>query len=360
MRKKVFAVLLAAVMVLTFMPTMAFAADPVDKDLSHYEVIATDIKDGDWRIITDTTENITLNVEVRNGDYVLPADKYDLFIEEEHLDDKGDQSFTPVENGKIKLGEEGTCTVIAYAVAKEGSGFTGQTSRDCYIDFCYEYSIVGCNVDFQGGRIRTDINTPMTEIFYFTEGSVIQDPVVRLNGQTLIAGTDYKIRYIEGYLDRHHVKDAEIGEFDVYWVLPKEGGMTYDSIPTAKGMYQCQVEGLGKYEGKNGQTNLQICDENQMKVTASAKTVKYSKLKKKAQTAAPLKVSNAAGYVTYIGKGTDAKSKKALKINPKNGKVTVKKGTKKGTYKMKVTVSDSGDETTNGKIVTKTISIKVK
>jgi hypothetical protein len=245
-------------------------------------------------------------------------------------------------------------------VAKEGSGYTGQTFKETYFDIVYKYSIMGCNVDFQGGRIRTDIETPMSEMYYFTTGSEIQDPVVRIDGQTLIAGTDYKISYVEGYLNRVHVKDAERGDFDVYWVLPKEGGMTYDSIPTAKGMYQCQVEGLGKYEGKNGQTNLQICDENQMKVTASAKTVKYSKLKKKAQTAAPLKVSNAAGYVTYIGKGTDAKSKKALKINTKNGKVTVKKGTKKGTYKMKVTVSDSGDETTNGKIVTKTISIKVK
>lgn len=353
---KVLALLLAAVMVLTFMPAMAFAEDAVEKDLSKYEVVETDKKDGEWRIFTDTTDNITLNVEVRCGDYVLPAENYDLHIEKESWVDD-DQVFTPVENGKLSLSEEGDLTVIVYAVAKDGSGFTGQTEREHYVDFCYKFSLFGCNVIFPEDNLRTDIITPMTYLFSFSEA--VGAPSIEINGVTLKTGTDYEITYAESTLDRNHVKMGK-DEFDVYWVNVKEGGQVYDSVPTQKGVYKCIVKGLGDYSGENTRTNIQICSANTMKVSAAAKTVKYSNVKKKAQTVAPVKVSKAKGYVTYSGEGSNAKSKKALKINAKNGKITVKKGTKKGTYKMKVTVSASGDETSNGKTVSKTVSIKVK
>lgn len=352
---RIFAILLAAVMVLAQMPAAVFADDPAEKDLSKYEVIATDLQDGEWRIFTDTVDNITFNAEVRLGDYVLPAENYVLHIELESFDEKGRQVYTPVENGKITLGEDGQVTVIAYAEPAEGSGFYGQTYRETYFDFFYKYSMLGCEVVFPGENRRTDIITPMTELFSFTEGAAIPEPVVSLNGETLKAGTDYTIRYVEGYFEKNHVKNED-GEFDVYWVKTGDGGKTYDTLPAGKGVYQCLINGLGKYVGEYGQTNIQIRDAQKMKVSVSAKTVKYSKVRKKAQTVAPLKVSNASGYVTYSGKGTDSKSKKALKINAKTGKVSVKKGTKKGTYKMKVTVSASGDE----KTITKTISIKVK
>lgn len=357
---KVLALLLAAVMVLTFMPAMAFAEDAVEKDLSKYEVVETDInRDADeWRIFTDTTDNITLNVEVRCGDYVLPAENYDLHIEKESFVDD-EPVFTPVENGKISLSEEGDLTVIAYAVAKDGSGFTGQTEREHYVDFCYKFNLFGCRVIFPEDNLREDIITPMTSLFSFSEGEAVGAPAITMNGVTLKAGTDYEITYAESTLDRNHVKMGK-DEFDVYWINVKEGGQVYDSVPTQKGIYKCIIKSRGEYSGENTQTNIQICSANTMKVSAAAKTVKYSKVKKKAQTVAPIKVSKAKGYVTYSGEGSNAKSKKALKINAKNGKITVKKGTKKGTYKMKVTVSASGDETSNGKTVSKTVSIKVK
>ena len=352
---KIFAVLLTAAFVMAQIPAAVFADDSADKDLSKYEVIATDLQDGQWRIFTDTNNNITLNVEVRQGDYVLPAENYTLHIEMESFDEKDRQVFTPVENGKITLGEDGRATVIAYAEPAEGSGFYGQTDRETYFDFFYKYSMLGCEVVFPGENRREDIITPMSELFSFIEGAAIPEPVVSLNGEILEAGNDYTIRYVEGYFEKNHIKNED-GEFDIYWVKARDGGKTYSTLPAGKGVYQCLINGLGKYVGEYGQTNIQIRDADKMKVSASAKTVKYSKVKKKAQTVAPLKVSNATGYVTYSGKGTDSKSKKALKINTKTGKVSVKKGTKKGTYRMKVTVSASGDE----KTVTKTISIKVK
>ena len=64
------------------------------------------------------------------------------------------------------------------------------------------------------------------------------------------------------------------------------------------------------------------------------------------------------GTVTYTMKAADAKSKKVLTI--KSGKVTVKKKTKKGTYKVKVTVKAAGDANHKAATVTKTAIIKVK
>ena len=51
-------------------------------------------------------------------------------------------------------------------------------------------------------------------------------------------------------------------------------------------------------------------------------------------------------------------SKKALKINTGSGTITVKKGTRKGTYKMKVTVKASG--TTKYKAGSKTVTVTIK
>lgn len=99
---------------------------------------------------------------------------------------------------------------------------------------------------------------------------------------------------------------------------------------------------------------------NPMKIKAVAKTAKYKTLKKKAVVVkgAVKFTKKAQGTVTYKGVGTNAKSKKALKINTKNGNITVKKKTKKGTYKMKVTVKAKG--TANYKAATKTVTVSIK
>lgn len=97
---------------------------------------------------------------------------------------------------------------------------------------------------------------------------------------------------------------------------------------------------------------------NPMKVKATTKTVKVKNLKKKALTVAPLKVTSAKGKLKYKLVSGNAKSKKALKLNTKNGKVTVKKKTKKGTYKLKVKVTAAG--TTAFKPLSKTVNITVK
>lgn len=95
---------------------------------------------------------------------------------------------------------------------------------------------------------------------------------------------------------------------------------------------------------------------NPAKVKASTKTVKYSKAKKKAQKVTSLKVTNAQGKVTY----KKSSGNKKLTVDKKTGKVTVKKGTKKGTYKIKVKVSAAGNNNYNAFSKTVTIKVKVK
>ena len=95
-----------------------------------------------------------------------------------------------------------------------------------------------------------------------------------------------------------------------------------------------------------------------MTVKATNKTVKFATVKKKAATIAPLTVKKAQGKLTYKVVNSNARSKAALKLNAKNGKVTVKKATKKGIYKVKVTVKAAG--TIKYKAGSKTVWITIK
>ena len=98
-------------------------------------------------------------------------------------------------------------------------------------------------------------------------------------------------------------------------------------------------------------------------ITAKAKkvTVKASKVKKKNQTiksAEYLTVSKAQGKLTYkLAKVTKTKFKKYFKVNASTGKITVKKGLKKGTYKLKIKVTAAGN--TNYLSGTKSVTVKV-
>ncbi|MEE3334469.1 MAG: carbohydrate-binding domain-containing protein [Ruminococcus sp.] len=94
-------------------------------------------------------------------------------------------------------------------------------------------------------------------------------------------------------------------------------------------------------------------------ITAKAKTKKVNakKTKKsKVKVKKAIKVSKAQGKVTY----TKLSGSKKLSINKKTGTITVKKGTKKGTYKIKVKVYAKGNSSYNAKSKTVTVKIKVK
>ena len=99
---------------------------------------------------------------------------------------------------------------------------------------------------------------------------------------------------------------------------------------------------------------------SKLTVKGANKTFKAAALKKKAQSYKAVTVKKAAGKVTCTAKCVNGKSKKALKFSAKTGKITVKKGTKKGTYKMKITVKDAGSAKVKGATKTVTCTVKVK
>lgn len=158
----------------------------------------------------------------------------------------------------------------------------------------------------------------------YTGKALTQKPVVKLSDNTLADGTDYTVSY------RDNVK---VGTATV--------------IITGKGNYTGEITKTFRINKAN----------NTISVKGKTAAVKYSKLKKKTQTiksAKVLEVTNAKGKLTYV----KSSGSKKITISKKTGNVTVKKGLKKGTYKVKVKVKAAG--TVNYKSLTKTVTFKVK
>ena len=113
----------------------------------------------------------------------------------------------------------------------------------------------------------------------------------------------------------------------------------------------------GKNEIENGSWVIdKLSKKTQpMKVTVKKVTVKFTILKKKTQNVAKKKVfivKNSKGTVSF--KKTSGNKKITVS---KAGKITVKKGLKKGTYKVKVKATAAG--TTAYKAGSKTVTVKI-
>ena len=141
---------------------------------------------------------------------------------------------------------------------------------------------------------------------------------VTINGKTLIAGQDFV------YVNAVAKTDA--------------------------GTYTVSIKGIGAFEGTATVTytvNKAAAATKTTKVAAK-KAYKASSLKKKAK-----KFSVKVAGATYTVKGK--KAKKYIKVS-KKGKVTVKKGIKKGTYKIVIKVK----ATKNTKAGKKVVKIVIK
>ena len=134
------------------------------------------------------------------------------------------------------------------------------------------------------------------------------------------------------------------------------GKVTKAATPTATGVmtYTCTVCGATRTE------SIPKCAKYANPLTAKGKTVtvKLKNLKKKNQTVTQknaFTVSKAQGKVTYVKANGNSKITVA-----KNGKLTVKKGLKKGTYKIKIKVTAAGNASYKAGIKTVIVTIKVK
>ena len=151
---------------------------------------------------------------------------------------------------------------------------------------------------------------------------------VKADGTTLVEGTDYAV--------------------------------VYENNTNAGDKAVATVTGEGNYSGTVSKNFTIAKANNSLKVSGKTGTVKAKKVKKKAQS---LKVSKVVKF-TSKGQGTLSYKKKSgnkkIAINKKTGKVTVKKGLKKGTYKVKVAIKAAGNGNYNAKTVNVTFKVKVK
>lgn len=115
------------------------------------------------------------------------------------------------------------------------------------------------------------------------------------------------------------------------------------------------------FDGIDINETIKFLSANYMIVNGKTASVKYKKLKKKNQTIATAKLFE----FSLRGQGpmifTKASGNKKITINRTTGKITVKKKLKKGTYKIKVKVLATGNDTyrdTGWKTVNITIKVK--
>ncbi len=111
--------------------------------------------------------------------------------------------------------------------------------------------------------------------------------------------------------------------------------------------------GKGNYTGTLKITFRITQAKNPMTVRTAVKTVHLSKVKKAKQTVSPITVRNARGRVTYTRKS----GFRCLTVDSKTGKITVKKGTKAGTYIAYIRVAAAGDK--NFRKLAKTVKVKI-
>ena len=179
-----------------------------------------------------------------------------------------------------------------------------------------------------------------------------------------------------GWLDANGNVVGKIGENSTG--NESGGGTGNDSgsgAGNASGSGAGTTAGTDSTAGSNGGTGSSISGGTENNSTAKAinplnikgktTSVKYSKLRKKAQTIKVSKLikynNKGQGALTY--KLSSAKKgkkdfKKYFKLNAKTGKLKIKKGLKKGTYKVKISVAASGN--TNYDAVTKGVTCKIK
>ena len=139
----------------------------------------------------------------------------------------------------------------------------------------------------------------------------------------------------------------------------KDYAVTYANNVKA-GTASATVTGLGEYAGATKTLKFTITKAaNTLTVKAKSPTVKYAKVRKAKQKIArkkALRVSGAIGKLTY----TKLRGSKYLTIAKKTGAITVRKGTPRGTYKIKVKVRAAGNKNYKARTRTVTVRIKVK
>lgn len=160
---------------------------------------------------------------------------------------------------------------------------------------------------------------------YYDDGS---------GNESLIGEKEYETGVDYGEVKNYTFVAVGVGTYRVTF-----GHMTYDN-----------TWGYWKYDGAIWEDTCIVKAAraaNPMSAKAKTVSLKAFKLKSKAGSVKAKKafsVKNAKGKVSYtVVKNITKNAMKKIKV-ASNGKVTVKKGTKKGTYKLKVKITAAGND----------------
>ena len=238
---------------------------------------------------------------------------------------------------------DGTSLYRFKVKAKDGNsdGWTGKTPEYTYLFVNSKYSLYNFRDYFVGNIAFADLagyvkswDKDPYERYEVPKGKVSKKLVIEIGKDKLTPGKEVTVAY------RNDKTKKSVSSF-----------------PTAAGEYTLVVTGKAPYYGADTSVHLKVGVKNTMtvkgktlKVKAKGKKVKKTKTYKVSKV---LKVKKAKGKVTY----------KKLKGNKKitiasNGKVKVKKGLKKGTYKIKVKATAAG--TDKYFPITKKVTFKIK
>ena len=208
----------------------------------------------------------------------------------------------------------------------------GGSERYCVVDGEYgtlwQYNVTVI-AEYESGITSISNAAVVLSKNAFTFNGNVQKPVINtIGGKALIEGTDYTIQW---------------------------------SNPSSKNAatYTVTIIGKGAYTGTTKATYTINKAANPLKIKGKTVKVKFQKLSKKTQK---LKVSKVIKF-TKKGQGTLTYAKKSgnkkITINKKTGKITIKKGLKKGTYKVKVKVKAKGNANYLASAY-KTVTFKIK
>ena len=314
MKKRITAMLIVLMMLLGMMPGKTWA------DMREYNYQIGGFIDGlvDGKMMVGHTISFNIDEVIASntkmmGIYLLYGDPwiYNLGGTSESLD----YTYTPDAKGNVSwnipdypsLGGEKIQIVIRF----------GMLGEDSDIFLSEEFTIC------------TDISNASITDKTYTGDPIKQSLVVETTSRTFKEGTNYTVSY---------KNNVNAGTASVT-ITGKEG----------------LVGSVTKTFKINKAANL---------MTAQNKTVKVkaSKIKNKKQV---IKCSKSMGICTAVGKlqfklakVNKKKFKKFFKVNAKNGNIIIKKGLKKGTYKLKINVTAAGNA--NYLAATKQVMVTIK
>ena len=185
-------------------------------------------------------------------------------------------------------------------------------------------------------------------------------------GMAFAANTGKQDKKVKKYDPAYKMTQFEFKD-DTMCLVPEDSGISLASIPGS--MEYIRVETFyDKADTAKPAQEVRISkgDKPANTLVVEGKNVKVSakKLKKKPQTITCKKamtLTGACGVVTYSKVSVDQKKyAKKFTVNSKTGKITVKKGVRKGSYGLTIEVRAAGDEKYKPAGQNLTVTIKVK